>query len=196
MEERKDRRVLKAVVLLFALGLAMVWGMIVGGGLVYAWTHFFEDRSDARAEAFVLDLSEDSWEGSWRRPVELGAVIVSVVPGSPAERAALQAGDRIIAVDGKRVGFDRGLAEVLADYAPGERVVLAVTRADDDSLEIRVRLAEHPEVRGRAYLGVEYAPAPSLVPEIEIVPFGDSRERFRFDAPREEFRFEVVPDRD
>jgi membrane-associated protease RseP (regulator of RpoE activity) len=192
VEEQKGRRILKVVVLLFALGLAMAWGMVVGGGLVYAWTHFFEDRNDhARAEVITLDLPAEEW---WRRDVELGALIVEVVPGSPAEQAGLEAGDRIVAVDGARVGFDRDLAEVLAEYTPGERVVLLVERTGVDSLEMRVRLAEHPEIRGRAYLGVQYAPTFSWRPEIQIVPFDDSGERFHFDAPEGEFWFHAIPD--
>ena len=53
MEERKSGRALRIAALLLALGLAMVWGMIIGGGLVYAWTHFVE-RPEREVHSVVL----------------------------------------------------------------------------------------------------------------------------------------------
>ena len=194
MEERKDRRILKVVILLFALGLAMAWGMVVGGGLVYAWTHFFEGR-DEHAYSRVITL-ENPRAVTEREMVELGAVVVEVIADTPAYRAGLQAGDRIVAVDGVRVGLDRDLTDVLAGYAPGDRVVLLVGRSVDDSFEVRVRLAEHPDIRGRAYLGIQYAPTSSWGPGMHIIPYGEPGERFRFESPDGEFEFHVIPDQD
>jgi membrane-associated protease RseP (regulator of RpoE activity) len=194
MEERKSRRSLKVVALALALGLAMVWGMVVGGGLVYAWTHFFEGGRDrAGAKVITLDLPAETLQ---RRALELGALVVEVVPGTPAEQAGLQAGDRIVAVDGTRIGLDRALAEVLAEYEPGERVVLLVGRAGADPWEVRVRLAEHPEIRGRAYLGVRYAPTSGWMPDLPTVPFGELEDGLRFDRPKGEFRFYWIPGRE
>jgi membrane-associated protease RseP (regulator of RpoE activity) len=167
MEERKSRRSLKVVALALALGLAMVWGMVVGGGLVYAWTHFFEGGRDrAGAKVITLDLPAETLQ---RRALELGALVVEVVPGTPAEQAGLQAGDRIVAVDGTRIGLDRDLAEVLA---------------------------EHPEIRGRAYLGVRYAPTSGWMPDLPTVPFGELEDGLRFDRPKGEFRFYWIPGRE
>jgi membrane-associated protease RseP (regulator of RpoE activity) len=206
MEERRDRRVLKVVILLLALGLAMGWGMIVGGGLMYAWTHFVErpDRA-ARVASVVL---EDQAGATRRELVALGALIVSVVPDSPADRAGLQVSDRIVAVDGQRLGLGGDLADLLLQYEPGEQVVLTIHRSEEDAFEVRVRLAEHPDERGRAYLGVRYTAAHGFEePGLHIIPYGGSEAPPRFEMPFREFqfdqddgsgffRFHVMPDPD
>jgi hypothetical protein len=196
---------LKGVALLLALGLATAWGMVVGGGLVYAWIHFVEQpERHSQARTVVLHDLPESGE---RRLEQPGAMVVKVVPDSPADRAGLQEGDWIVAVDGQRLGFDRELADLIFEYEPGDRVELVLYRAGNDSFRVQVRLGEHPERQGRAYLGVEYLPASSYqVPNMRIVPF-ESDEPFRFEAPLEdfefdfdrlpgEFEFHVVPDWD
>lgn len=194
MEERKDRRFLKVLALLLVLGLATAWGMVVGGGLVYAWTHFVEQpERQSQARTVVLrHLSEMGLPetGQWRRE-QVGAMVVTVVPDSPADWAGLQEGDQIVAVDGRRLGLDRELADLIFEYEPGDRVELVISRAGEDSLRVRVRLGEHPEMRGRAYLGVQYLPASSYqAPDMRIVPFGESGEHFRFQVPLEDFEFD------
>lgn len=182
MEERKDRRVLKVVALLFALGLAMAWGMVVGGGLVYAWTHFIEQpERQSRVKAIVLrDRLQEERQGL--QP--LGALVVEVVPNSPADRAGLQDGDRIVAVDGQRLGFAGDLADLIAQYEPGDRVVLVIRRSGEDPFELRVRLGEHPDQEGHAYLGVRYSPSLNLqVPGLQVIPFDESEGSFRFEVP-------------
>ena len=60
----------------------------------------------------------------------LPAVIGAVRPGSPADRAALQPDDRILAVDGTALRSWDGLSDAL-QQAGGEAVVLRVQRGDD-----------------------------------------------------------------
>jgi membrane-associated protease RseP (regulator of RpoE activity) len=205
MEEQRSKRFLKVGALLLALGLVMAWGMVVGGGLVYAWTHFFEGRE---RQAHVAATT-------WEEPralepgelLSLGALVVAVVPDSPADRAGLQEGDRILAIDGRRVGLEWDLAELIRRYEPGDQVTLKVDRPEEDSLEMSVRLAERPEQKGRAYLGVEYRPGLEFRSHgLRIAPFGESEGSFQFLVPGEEFdfnldefpgefRFHVVPGR-
>lgn len=190
MEERKNRRVLKVVALLFALGLAMAWGMVVGGGLVYAWTHFIE-QPERQARVKALVLREMPQEGLQDLQT-LGATVVEVVPNSPADRAGLQEGDRIVAVDGKRLGFAGDLADLIAQYEPGDRVVLVIRRPGEGSFEVRVRLAEHPDREGRAYLGVRYSPSSDFqAPGLRIIPFDEPEGSFRFEVPFDDFEFDL-----
>jgi membrane-associated protease RseP (regulator of RpoE activity) len=59
---------------------------------------------------------------------EQGALIVEVVPGSPADEAGLRRGDIIHAVDGALVNENHHLAELIESYKPGESVELTVIR--------------------------------------------------------------------
>ncbi len=80
-------------------------------------------------------------------PVEAGAVVIDVKPGTPAARAGLRGsdfrqterlGDIITAVDGRPVTGEN-LAAVILSYRPGDEVELTVYR-DGSPLTIRVTL--------------------------------------------------------
>jgi serine protease Do len=58
-----------------------------------------------------------------------GAFITDVVPGSPAERAGLQAGDVVLDVNGKAVTDSVALRNRLNDVDVGEKVELKISRA-------------------------------------------------------------------
>lgn len=168
MEERKDRRLLKIVALLLLLGLAMAWGMVVGGGLVYAWTRA---GNLAGREAASRTIVLDERLGQWRQELGQGAAVVAVVPGGPAAEAGLRTGDRIVAVDGISLGAGQQLSQLIARYEPGERVVLRIAGSSNAASEVRVRLGEHPDVEGRAYLGVQVSTAGDMgSPNIRILP--------------------------
>jgi S1-C subfamily serine protease len=62
----------------------------------------------------------------------LGVLVAGVVPGGPAEKAGVQAGDVITAVGGQAVTSVQALQEVLAQHQPGDRVSLKVRRDDGD----------------------------------------------------------------
>jgi len=76
--------------------------------------------------------------GNQRLPVELGfdnqyipadhsQVVQSVVPGSPAERAGMKPGDRIIRINGVPLEEDT-LIRIWSQHKPGDSVELAVQR--------------------------------------------------------------------
>jgi S1-C subfamily serine protease len=75
---------------------------------------------------------------------ERGAVLVEIVPGSPAEGAGLQRGDIVIAVDDAPVTSMPELAGRLQQHRPGDEVTLQIVRAGEER-DVTVRLAERPD---------------------------------------------------
>lgn len=84
-----------------------------------------------------------------------GALIVEVLPGTPAEQAGLEVGDVIGQVDQIPIDEDHPLADVIGTYRPGDRVTVHIWRADHEET-LRVRLDANPDDPGRAYLGVRF----------------------------------------
>lgn len=87
--------------------------------------------------------------GTWQ-----GVVVTLVVEGSPADDAGLREGDVITAIDGEPLASPQQLSDAIAGHRPGDRITLSVLRSGDRELEIEVRLGEHPDEAGQAYLGV------------------------------------------
>jgi len=122
---------------------------------------------------------------------EHGAMIIDVVPDSPADKVGLQEGDMIIAVDEQELDLEHNLADVIATYEPGDTVTLEVKQPDEESREVTVKLGEHPEKEGIAYLGVKYRPFPPLRVLVgEPSPFGWRHHRPFFPG---ELPLHVVP---
>lgn len=85
------------------------------------------------------------------QPVDAGTV--GVLEDYPAARAGVEAGDRIVAVDGEAVdGFD-GLLDAMSSHAAGREVSLTVSR-DGSEITFRMVPVVNPET-GRAMLGLE-----------------------------------------
>ncbi len=106
-----------------------------------------------------------------------GAAIVEVMPDSPAEEAGLQEGDVIVAVGGQKLDAENDLADLIAQYEPGDTVTLEIERPDDEEpFEVAVELGEHPDKEGVAYLGVRYSSAPWFK-DLQVLPL----EEFEFD---------------
>ena len=98
------------------------------------------------------EIPEETPPGMW------GARVERVLPGSPAEKAGLRVGDVILEVDGRRITPGRSLADLIARYRPGDEVRLTVRRGNE-TLQVTVRLGEHPERPGQAYLGISFRPS-------------------------------------
>jgi len=74
-------------------------------------------------------------------PVEWGAYVAEVVPGSPADRGGLRPGDIITQIGQITIDAQHSYINALFNYAPGERVTLKVVRARR-TLEVEVTLGE------------------------------------------------------
>jgi serine protease Do len=72
-----------------------------------------------------------------------GAIVGSVTPGGPAERAGLRRGDVILALNGAPVADSNSLRNQVARTQPGSEVTLTVSR-DNREQQLRVTLGELP----------------------------------------------------
>lgn len=75
-----------------------------------------------------------------------GAVVVAVRPGSPAD-GVLEPGDAVIGIGSRQVRDAAGLADAVADAAPGDVVDLVVVR-DGERVDREARLAARPAPAG------------------------------------------------
>jgi S1-C subfamily serine protease len=69
-----------------------------------------------------------------------GVVVDTLDPGGPAADAGVQAGDRILSVDGVAVADATTLGGVLAAHSPGDTVTMVVARHGDQQISIAVVL--------------------------------------------------------
>ena len=72
-----------------------------------------------------------------------GAAISEVVPDSPAQKAGLEAGDIITAMDGRELNDNFTLADGVVSKKPGDTVEFTVLR-DDKTIKIKATLAAPP----------------------------------------------------
>ncbi len=77
-----------------------------------------------------------------------GVLVTQVIPGSPAEKAGLQVGDVIVAVNGKKVLDARDLQLKIIRIKPGTEVELTIFRKGKE-MKLKVVIGELPEDAGQ-----------------------------------------------
>lgn len=75
---------------------------------------------------------------------EGGAVVYTVIPGSPAEQAGLTPGDVIVSVDGEQIETVEDLLAALRAHQPGDEIDVELIR-EGTREEVTARLAERPQ---------------------------------------------------
>jgi putative serine protease PepD len=73
-----------------------------------------------------------------------GVLIARVDSGGPADKAGLQSGDVITAIDGKTVDSSEALTTILAQHKPGDQVKVTVVHADGSQATATVTLGQIP----------------------------------------------------
>lgn len=102
--------------------------------------------SPASARAW-LGVYTQEVSSELREALELsgeGALVTSVVPDSPADRAGLRKGDVIVSVDRHEIASPSDLSERIGEAREGESVSLTVVR-ERERLSLEVRLGERPQ---------------------------------------------------
>jgi S1-C subfamily serine protease len=76
-----------------------------------------------------------------------GAVVSGVVANGPAARAGMQAGDKIVAVDGRPISSSDDVSAAVAAHKPGEKATVTVVRGGNRRT-LTVTLGTRPEKAG------------------------------------------------
>lgn len=100
----------------------------------------------ASSLAFLLLFAPiaDGWLGVYLDPDHERAVVAEVIPGSPAARAGLQAGDELLAVGDTATPTREALITAIRGGKAGEQLRIKVRRARQE-LAVTVQLAERPD---------------------------------------------------
>lgn len=78
--------------------------------------------------------------------------VVGVEPGSPAEKAGIQAGDVLVAINGAAVDNEEAVKKVKSELKPGSTATYTVLRGSE-SKEVAITLALMPESVMEANIG-------------------------------------------
>ena len=105
-----------------------------------------------------------------------GALVASVVPGSPAARGGLEPGDVIVAIDGHKVERLKALTRAVADVPPGETVRLEILR-NGKGRRLELQVGESPTDAVRAGETMERSTEHLGLALSDLTP--QTRQRFR-----------------
>ncbi|MEM6413658.1 MAG: Do family serine endopeptidase [Pseudomonadota bacterium] len=83
------------------------------------------------------------------RETTSGAFLEDVLDDTPARKAGLEAGDLIVAIDGKDIIDTNELSRTISSYAPGETVKVTFLREGKEKT-LRVKLGKRPNETGTA----------------------------------------------
>ncbi len=108
-------------------------------------------------DAFLSDVAEEVLGIG----LGLDILIQEVMPDSPAEQALLQAGDKVLAVNGKPVKTVHGLIEVIGEHA-GKPVQIQVQRGES---KLQLMVTPQGNEQGRGLIGVRLSAKPWAAPE-------------------------------
>lgn len=86
---------------------------------------------------------------SFKLPVTAGALVTSVSPGSPAEKAKLKEGDFIVSIDGKNTDTVNDLRNIVAALQPGKSYKVEFYR-DGKKTSADIKIDSQPEDMGVA----------------------------------------------
>jgi S1-C subfamily serine protease len=158
MENKSKLYTTTIVIAVAGLLVSLVVGCFAGGIAGY-WIGSRQAREMAeelvRQPQLIVrpELFEEGFEPS-RRGLP-GAVVSYVEPDSPADRAGLEEGDVITALDKWEVDRNHPLDKLIRRYKPGDAVEITYWRGDQEH-KVKVRLDEDPEKKNRAHLGIGF----------------------------------------
>ncbi|MGD0766227.1 MAG: PDZ domain-containing protein [Dehalococcoidia bacterium] len=153
-----------AVAVIALLGGGLAFRALNGGGSSASALAASKDQQDIfstlGSQQGATPTAETPWLGAQIALTADGLTVSAVIAGSPAEKAGLQRGDVIKAVDGTQVSDMQALLNALKNKKPGDSVTLSITRGGN-AQDITATLEARP------------APLPSanpILPELNGIP--------------------------
>jgi membrane-associated protease RseP (regulator of RpoE activity) len=113
------------------VALMTALGVLIVAGAAYGLTALLNSGSDTSTGALTPPTATRpiAWLGMQIATVPPGAVaVVTVALGSQAERAGIEPGDAIIALNGQSVGATGDIAKTLSTLRIGDRIGLQIAR--------------------------------------------------------------------
>jgi serine protease Do len=92
----------------------------------------------------VSELTPDLAQGFGFRPEQKGALVQQVVKGTPADKAGLEPGDLVVAMNGKPIESSSALTRNVATVPPGEKVALTLLRKGSEK-KVTLTVAKRPD---------------------------------------------------
>jgi putative serine protease PepD len=101
-----------------------------------------QGRQPALLGVQTIDVDQAKLDGK-AVEVDEGAYVQEATAGGPAARAGIQAGDVVVAVDGKKIDSAAALGGVIRQHRPGDEVDIEVDRKGE-SVTVHATLGEAP----------------------------------------------------
>ena len=121
-----------------------------------------ESKVEGQAHGFIGILPAMGGHGPVKMMMRhLGGpigTVMDVVADTPAAKAGIKAGERIVSVEGQKPAPGKDVAALIGAHKPGETVTLEVAAKDakdEAARKVTVTLAENPDKKGTAFLGVK-----------------------------------------
>jgi serine protease Do len=92
----------------------------------------------------VSELTPDLAQGFGFKGEQKGALVQQVVKGTPADKAGLEPGDLVVAIDGREVDGPGALTRTVATVPPGQKVTLTVLRKGAEK-KLTFAVAKRPD---------------------------------------------------
>lgn len=112
------------------------------------WVRFLSIASILAASA--VSIADDPrpflgvYGGDSLNPAERGAIVQNIVPNSPADKAGLQEGDRVVAVNDRPIAAFPDLSAAVSAGKVGDEVNLKVQR-NGNLIDVKVKLEARPD---------------------------------------------------
>ena len=167
MENINRSKAFWIVLAVLGLMLSTGFGAVLGGAAGYWLGRKSVSRTEIGArlpspEVIPQVPEVPQWPWGNRQMPQLrgvtGAAVTAVTSDSPAEKAGIQVGDIITAVDGDSVGIENDLRDLILKHKPGDTVKITLLRQDAEKT-VKVKLGSKSDQPDTAFLGVSYVMA-------------------------------------